>query len=180
MASTTKKGSRKSKAKPRHPVVKKSQPKPAENIESLRRERDESLAREAAASDILRMIASSPTDLQPVLDIVVQSAARLCEATDASLYRLEDNVIRHVAMHGTISAAIEVGETRTLSRSSASGRAIVDRQTVHVHDMLADGADEYSDVWRAIQRQGIRTVLAVPMLRQGVPVGAIAIRRTEV
>ena len=60
MASTTKKGSRKTKAKPRRPVVKKSQPKQAENIQSLRRERDESLAREAATSEILRMIARAP------------------------------------------------------------------------------------------------------------------------
>ena len=76
MASTTKKGSRKTKAKPRRPVVKKSQPKQTENIQSLRRERDESLGREAATSDILRMIASSPTDLQPVLDAIAESAAQ--------------------------------------------------------------------------------------------------------
>jgi GAF domain-containing protein len=136
--------------------------------------------RENATSEILRVIASSPTDIQPVLDTVVQNAARLCEATDASLYRVEDNVMRHVAMHGTISAALEVGETRSLSGRSASGRAIVDRQTVHVHDMQVDGADEFPDAWPAIQRQGIRTVLAVPMLHKGVPVGAIAIRRSEV
>ena len=76
MASTTKKGSRKTKAKPRRPVAKKSQPKQAQNIQSLQRALDESLEREAATSDILRMIARSPADLQPVLDAIAESAAK--------------------------------------------------------------------------------------------------------
>ena len=118
MASTTKKGSRKTKAKPRRSCGEKSQPKQTQNIESLRRALDESLAREAATSDILRMIARSPTDLQPVLDAIVQSAAaKLCDATDASLFRLDGNLFRLAAHSGTIlHAAIEVGETRTLIR----------------------------------------------------------------
>ena len=89
MASTTKKGSRKTKAKPRDPVVKKSQPKQTQNIQSLRRALDESLEREAATSDILRMIASSPTELQPVLDAIAERAARLCDAADAVVWRVD-------------------------------------------------------------------------------------------
>ena len=91
MASTTKKGSRKTKAKPRHPVVKKSQPKQTQNIQSLRRALDESLEREAATSDILRMIASSPTELQLVLDAIADRAANLCEAEDAAIFRVDGN-----------------------------------------------------------------------------------------
>ncbi len=114
-----------------------------------------------------------------MLDAIVQSAARLCEATDASVYRVEGESLRHAASYGIVSAAIDVGDTRPISRGSASGRAIVDRQTVHIHDMLAEHEEDYPDVWPAIQRQKIRTVLAVPLMREGVAVGAIAIRRTE-
>ena len=102
MASTTKKDSKKSKAKPRHPVVKKSQPKQAQNIQSLQRALDESLAREAATSDILRMIASSPTELQSVLDAIAERAARLCDAEDAVVWRVDGDVLRLVAHFGPI------------------------------------------------------------------------------
>jgi GAF domain-containing protein/anti-sigma regulatory factor (Ser/Thr protein kinase) len=151
-------------------------------IENVRlfQELKEFLEQQTATSEILGVIASSPTDIQPVLDVVAENAARLCGANDASIYRVEGDAMRHVAMRGIISAAIEIGEARPLSRGSVSGRAIVDCQTVHVSDMLTDGAEEYPDVLTAIQRQGIRTVLAVPLLRENVPVGAIAIRRTEV
>ena len=76
---TTKKGAKESRAKPRRAVVKKSQPKEAQALQEIRRERDESLAREAATSDILRMIARSPADLQSVMDTIAQNAARLCD-----------------------------------------------------------------------------------------------------
>ena len=105
MASTTKKGSRKTKPKPRGAVVKKSPPKQAENIQSLQRERDESLAREAATSDILRMIAGSPTDLQSVLDAIAERAAQLCDAADAAVYRVNGDYYRFAAHFGPIPMA---------------------------------------------------------------------------
>jgi signal transduction histidine kinase len=148
--------------------------------EARNRDLTEALEQQTATGEILRVIAASPTDVQPVLDVVTENAARLCEAADASLYRVEADAMRHVASYGTVSAALEVGGTRPLSRASVSGRAIVDKQTVHVHDMLAESENDYRDAWRAVQRQGIRTVLAVPLLREDVPIGAIAIRRTEV
>ena len=114
MASTTKKGSRKTKAKPRRPVVKKSQPKPAENIQSLRRERDELLEREAATSDILRMIASSPADLQTVLDSIAERAAKLCDAADAAVCRVDGDVFRLVAHFGPIPMSPAAGEGRVI------------------------------------------------------------------
>src|SRR5580765_97396 len=136
MASTTKKGSRKTKAKPHRSVVKKSQPKQAENIQSLQRERDELLEREAATSDILRMIARSPTDLQSVLDGIAERAARLCDAEDAAIFRLDGNFLRLVAHFGPIPIAGNVGESgRVLDRGTPAGRAIIDRQTVHIHDL---------------------------------------------
>jgi hypothetical protein len=89
MASTTRKAKKKSNAKPRRPVAKKSQPKQGENIQSLQRALDESLAREAATSDILRMIARSPAELQSVLDAIAERAARLCDADDAVVWRVD-------------------------------------------------------------------------------------------
>src|SRR6266498_1572537 len=137
MASTTKKDSRKSKAKPRRPAVKKSQPKQAQNIQSLRRERDESLEREAATSDILRMIARSPTDLQSVMDAIAERAARLCDAEDAAIFRVDGNFRRLVAHFGPVPLVAALGEGRVIDRDTPPGRAIVDRQTIHVPDLVA-------------------------------------------
>ena len=118
MASTTKKGSLKTNAKPRRPVVKKSQPKQAQNIQSLQRALDESLAREEAASEILRMIASSPTDLQPVLDAIAERAARLCNAEDAAVFRVDGNFYRRVAHFGLVPMATALGEAGVIDRDT--------------------------------------------------------------
>ncbi len=179
MASTPKKGSRKSKAKRRPPVVKKSLPEQTQNIQSLRRALDESLEREAAASEILRMIASSSTNLQPVLDAVAESAARLCEASDVLIRRVDGDVLAVVAHYGQIPHMSEADST-TLSRGSVSGRAVIDRQTIHIHDLAAEVKDEFPVGVALAQRFGYRTVLVTPLMRQDVPIGAIIIRRMEV
>jgi GAF domain-containing protein len=114
------------------------------------------------------------------MDAIAESAARLCDSHDAQIYRVESDIVRKVASHGIDSSALAVGETRPISRGSASGRAILDRQTIHIHDMLTEREDDYPDVWRNVQLAGIRTTLATPLLREGVPIGAILIRRSEV
>ena len=151
-------------------------------IENVRlfRELRESLEQQTATSEILGVIASSPTDIQPVLDVVAENAARLCEANDAQIYRVEGDVRRKVASYGNVPADLAVGGTRPLSRGSVSGRCIVDRQVVHMQDMMAEREEDYADAWHIDERLGIRTSLAVPLLREGIPVGAIMIRRTEV
>ena len=108
-------------------------------IENVRlfKELKESLEQQTATSEILGVIASSPTDIQPVLDTVAALAARLCEAADAQIYQLEGQNVRKVAVYGEMLPGLAVGETRSLSRRSPSGRAIVDGQTVHVYDMLS-------------------------------------------
>src|SRR6266542_917080 len=177
MASTTKKGSRKTKAKPR-PVVKKSQPKQAQNNQSLRRERDESLEREAATSEILRMIASSPTDIQPVLDVVAENAARLCDAKDAVIFRIDGDMLHRAAAYGPMPGS-EI--RRPISRGSVPGRAVSDKQTIHVRDMSeAEAENEFPDTKRNQRVTGTRTILATPLLREGVSIGTITVRRQEV
>jgi GAF domain-containing protein len=150
------------------------------DLEQRDAELREALEQQTATSEILGVIASSATDLRPVLDVVAETAARLCDSHDAQIYRLEGEIVRKVASHGVVSAALDLGDTRPISRGSASGRAILDRQTIHIHDMLTEREDDYPDVWHAVHHEGIRTVLFVPLLREGAPIGAIHIRRTEV
>jgi signal transduction histidine kinase len=146
-----------------------------QKVEDRTRELTESLEQQTATGEILRVIASSPTDIQPVLDAVAESAARLCDASDAQILRVEGDLLRLVASYGSLPT----GDTRTMNRQVVSGRAVIDRQTIHVHDIVA-AENEFPDTGaRGIQR-GVRTLLATPLLREGVPIGAILIRRTEV
>ena len=177
---TAKKGSRKSKAKKRLPPREEPYSKLKQEVEILRREFSEAVEQQTATSEILRVIATSPTDLQPVLDTVAENAARLCEAKDAQIFRVEGEVARKVASYGIIPSVIAVGQTVPIRRGSHHGRAILDRQTVHIHDMRAESEKDYADIWPVVQREGIRTVIGVPLLREGIPIGAIVIRRTEV
>src|SRR5215470_10869133 len=123
---------------PQRLSLKELNAKLSQEVKELRRERDESLEREAATSDILRMIARSPIDIQSVLDAIAERAARLCDAEDAAIFRLDGNFLRLVAHFGPIPIAGAVGETRrVLDRGTPAGRAIIDRQTIHVHDLRA-------------------------------------------
>ena len=148
-------------------------------IENVRlfQELTDALEQQTATSEILRVIASSPTDLQPVLDVVAENAARLCEANDALIYRMVDNFAHVVAKHGAIPVP---PEPLPVSRGSIAGRAITDRGTVHVHDVSVEINTEYPDVRLHQQVAGSRTVLGTPLLRQGDAIGSIVIRRTEI
>ncbi len=132
----------------------------------------ESLEQQTATSEILRVIASSPTDIQPVLDVVAANAARLCEANDAQILRIEGEVFTASASYGTRQTA----ETRPVTREIVAGRAVIDRQTVHVHD-IRDAQDQGYPGAAAFGLNESRTLLAVPLLREGISIGAILIRR---
>jgi GAF domain-containing protein len=144
------------------------------------RDLTEALEQQTATSEILRVIASSPTDLQPVLDTVAESAARLCDSQDAQIYRVDGDMMCKVARYGAVPDGIPLGTSRRISRGSNTGRAIVDRKPVHIHDMLVEREEDFPDVWETVQQERLRTVLAVPLLREHTPVGAILLRRTEV
>ncbi len=147
-----------------------------QKVEDRTRELTESLEQQTATSEILRVISSSPTDIQPVLDAVAESAARLCDATNAQIYRVEGNVLRLAACHGSLPATEEI----PITRGSLAGRAVLDRQTFHIHDMAAEIETEFPESKERQRRFGHRTVLSTPLLREGVPLGVIGIRRTEV
>src|SRR5215471_11468929 len=148
-------------------------------LESSNSELRQSLEQQTATSEILSVIASSPTDIQPVVNAGAESAARLCESVDAQICRVESDNVRKVANYGTISSAIAIGEIRPLSRIFLPCRAILDRQPVHIHDILEEREVDL-DLLHAAKQRGTRTMLAVPLLRESVPIGAIFIRRQEV
>ena len=150
-------------------------------IENVRlfQELKESLEQQTATSEILGVIASSPTDIQPVLDTVARNAVRLCAATDAQIIRVEGDFVRTVASYGEMPARRPDERTR-LTRTQAPLRAIVDRQTVHIHDLAAEIETEFPESKVPQQRFGTRTLLCAPLMRESVAIGAILIRRTEV
>jgi len=137
----------------------------------------ESLAQQTATSEILRVMASSPTDLQPVLNTVAENAARICEANDALIYRFDGRHFTGVAEYGPLPGNLGKGPPG-LDGLSVPGRAVIDRKTVHVHDLSAvPRTDLRADFLR---KHGTRTILATPLLREGMPIGLIMIRRMEV
>jgi two-component system, NtrC family, sensor kinase len=150
-----------------------------QELQVRNRDLTEALAQQTAISDILRVISSAPTGLQPVLEAVLDNAARLCNATDAHIFRIHADVLRLVASFGS-HPIIGAQEGIPMSRDSAIGRAMVDRQTIHVHDLAAEVETEFPGSKTYQQRFGTRTMVATPLLQEGLPIGAILIRRLEV
>ena len=145
-------------------------------LQERNRDLTEALEQQTATSEILRVIASSPTDIQPVLDAVAANAARLCEAKDALVSRCDGERLKQVAQYGGIPRP----EPNRIDRNSPVGRAIIDKKTTHVHDLAAEIETEYPESKTRQRLSGTRTMLVTPLLREGVPIGTITIRRTEV
>jgi PAS domain S-box-containing protein len=146
----------------------------------------EALEQQTATGEILRAISGSPTDIQPVLDAVVHAAARFCRAPDVVIVRLEGDKVRGAAALGQFRDVLveQLGSLAALefpvTRGSVTGRAMVDRHTVHVRDLAAEPAEEYPEGHAMQARFGHRTMAATPLLREGTPVGAIALFRMSV
>jgi PAS domain S-box-containing protein len=137
----------------------------------------EAQKQQTATSEMLRVISDSP--LQSVLDAVAEHAARLCDSNNAEIYRLENNLLRLVASYGEIPVHIQAREGFPANRDRVIGRAICDRRSVHVHDLAAEHS-EYPLGSSDAKRQGHRTTLGTPLLRERTPIGVISFRRWDV
>jgi PAS domain S-box-containing protein len=137
----------------------------------------EAMKQQTVTSEMLRIISTSP--IQSVLDAVAENAARLCNANNARIFRLEDNLLRLVASYGEILLTSHGHEPFPANRDTVTGRATCDRRTIHVHDLAAED-NEYPVGSRAVKSEGYHTSLATPLLREGTPTGVILVRRLEV
>src|SRR5262249_31251236 len=130
---------------------------------------------QTATSEILRVIANSPTDIQPVLDAVAESAARVCGSYDAVIRLLEGDILRLAAHYGPVEPGY--GLERPLG--GAGCKAVLERKTIQIPDTQAEseGLLNNAPIGR---NEVVRTLLVTPLLREGTAIGVINIRRTEV
>ena len=140
----------------------------------------QSLEQQTATSEVLRVISNSATDLRPVFETIAHNSVNLCGATYGVVFRFDGEMINFVAHHNLDQAAIDATHQMFPMRPntrSLVGCTILDRDVLHVADVAAEPNYTYAATHQAL---GIRTFLGVPMLRDGNPIGAIALYRREV
>jgi signal transduction histidine kinase len=150
-----------------------------EEVQARTRDLSESLQQQTATADVLKVISRSTFDLKSVLQTLVESAGRLCDADFATITRQKDGVLFFAEAYGYSSEFIEYVRALPVERGrgTATGRALLERRVIHIADVLAD--PDYT--WAEAQRLGgYRSVLGVPMLREGIPVGVLTLTRSEV
>src|SRR5262245_46505837 len=151
-----------------------------EQFDRLKHERDEALEQQAATSEVLRVISRSPTDTQPVFDMIAESAARLCEGQFCFVYRFDGQFLHFVAHHSLTPEVIEINRRafpQPPSRKSVAARAILEQSVVQIPDVYADPDYALGELAAVC---GYRSGIGIPILRDGVPIGSIAIARAQI
>src|SRR5262249_40840704 len=151
-----------------------------EELEARNGELTSALARETATGEILRVISSSPTDIQPVFDSIIQSATRLCEGIVGALYRYDGHIVTVVADHDVttrVGTILREMYPAPLHPRDPVSRALVERRVLNIDDAAADPVLSRTRFQQAL---GYRSVISVPMLREGAAIGVIVIGRDEV
>ena len=150
-----------------------------DEVQARTRDLAESLQQQTATADVLKVISRSTFDLQVVLQTLVESAAHLCDADKATITRQKDGVFFRAEAYGFSREFIDYVRDVPVKpeRGTVTGRALLEGKIIHIADVLAD--PDYS--WSEAQRLGgFRTILGVPMLREGIPIGVLALTRDDV
>ena len=147
-----------------------------DEVQAKTRDLSDALMYQTGSANILKVIASSPTDVGPVLQAIAESACELCEAVDASVFLRNDNHLTFSGHHGPLSIP---DDKMPINRDWVAGRAFLDQKPVHVDDLQSDDGDY---LWgrQFAEKHGHRTTLGVPLLRENESIGAIVVRRMEV
>src|SRR5438477_144302 len=147
-------------------------------VENVRlfNETKEALERQTATADILRAIAGSPTDLAPVLDAIATSVVRFCGATDAQVWIKRGDDLYPEAHYGDLPIS---NTPLAASADTVSGAAMLERRTIHIHDIESEAGDAFPLTRERFAALGQRAVLVAPLLREGSPIGTIALRKRE-
>ena len=148
-----------------------------EQVQARTRDLTEALTYQTGSSNILRVIASSPTDVKPVLNAIVDSACELCEAHDALATLRDGDELVFQTQHGSIPVT---WDRQPIDREGPAGLAVIDRAPVHVHDLFGPEGEQFPRAREFARKTNVRTVLCVPLLREGESIGVIVLRRTEV
>src|SRR6516165_7060219 len=144
-------------------------------VARLNRELDEALEEKTAISEVLRLVSTSSSNLETVLQSVAERAAHICQAQYVDIFLVENDELRNAAGVGELKRTLVL----PLDRSTVSGRSVCDMRPVSVDD-LQNADNEFARGREIARKDGHRSTLAVPLIREGRAVGTIAIRRTEI
>src|SRR5215813_630271 len=150
------------------------------NVARLARELKEAHEQQVATADVLKVISRSPDDVQPVFDMIAESAARLCEGQFCFVYRFDGQLLHFVAHHSLTPEVIEINRRafpQPPSRKSVAARATLEQSVVQIPDVYADPDYALGELAAVC---GYRSGIGIPILRDGVPIGSIAIARAQI